>query len=102
MKTVHFTILKSVAITLPLDLVCKKTGYLQGNLRPDGHLTADSGQRFCEATKSYRLVKVLDVDHPDGPDFIMLTETVLEDGSVVMTEHHMGYEFLAEYFHVTF
>jgi len=90
-KKVKFTIKTDVEVVLPAHLVCKKTGNM------------DNGKRFCEIGKTYELTEVQHNNNINLPvSFTVLTEYWTDDGCSYLTPHYMTYEFLKEYFHVTF
>jgi len=100
MQRVTFTLPKEISIILPLNLVAKKNGYLAG-MGKDGPFTDACGPRFCTINTPYQLTAAV-VQTDGSVDFEMLTDTVLEDGSICLCPHYMDYEFMTEYFHVTF
>lgn len=92
-----FEITRQVTIELPINLVCRENGYMdkfEGGKWVPGH-------RFCDIGKSYVLTEVRECE--DGsPEFVVMTDTVLDDDTVVSMPHYMGYDFMVKYFHVIF
>lgn len=97
LKPHTFKVTKQITIGLPMVLVCKKTGYLDTI-----NSNSDLGKQFCQIGRMYSLVEIRETDDPGDPTFIMRTESWDSNDEMYTADHLMDYEFMAEYFFVTF
>lgn len=100
-KIIHFTVPKQVAVQLPMHLIARTNGYMS-QFSPETGWDNENGPRFCTMGHHYKLTEVRDLDNPDGPEFVVLTDSYDDEDRQYLSPHYMDYEFLSRYFHVTF